>query len=145
MEKKTNRLGNTDKPKKSIQKKLSPDEIDEKLIGYTKVNNLTELALGDHVRYFTKDPNTGEFLFRLGGTINKADFDKGYLIISNGKYSWSAQLKNSIFFKKLSLEDFKKQMEKEYSKKYSKKIKKLESENKRLKETLKEIKSEMKK
>jgi hypothetical protein len=53
----SNRLGNDNynRPKKTLQEKLTKEEIAEKLIGYTEVkdlNELKEIPLGTELRYF---------------------------------------------------------------------------------------------
>lgn len=89
------------RPKKTLQEQLSADEITEKLQGYTKVDDISEVPLNTHIRYFTKDDN-GNKVFRLGGFLHKKNNADTYVMLSNGKSVWSVQIKNTIFYKKLS-------------------------------------------
>ncbi len=142
---KTKRLTN-DKQKStnSYQDKLSPEEIKEKLEEYKKVDDITTVSLNAHLRYFTINEKTGDKQFRLGGFLNKLDNEKGYVILSNGSLSWSVQIKTSIFFKKMSFQELKKEIVEDVGKIYMDEIKNLKDENKKLKDTLKEIKAETK-
>lgn len=133
------------KTQNSYQNKLSPKEIKEKLEEYKKVEDISKVSLNSHLRYFTINEKSGEKQFRLGGFLTKIDSDKGYLILSNGNLSWSVQLKNSIFFQKMSFKELKEELVEEIGKKYISEIKTLKDENKKLKETLKEIKVQVKK
>jgi Rad3-related DNA helicase len=68
----------------------------------------------------------------MGGTIIKIDFDKGYMVLTNGKISWSVQFKNSIIYRKMSIEEIKQFYENELDmkdikiKKYKSQIEKLQ-------------------
>ena len=88
------------KTKKSYQETLSPDDIKQKLEEYKQVDDIKTISLNTHVRYFTINTKTGEKQFRLGGFITK--IDDAYVILSNNNLSWSVQIKNSIFFVKMS-------------------------------------------
>ena len=133
------------KTQNSYQNKLSPKEIKEKLEEYKKVEDISKVSLNSHLRYFTINEKSGEKQFRLGGFLTKIDSEKGYLILSNGNLSWSVQLKNSIFFQKMSFKELKEELVEEIGKKFMSEIKTLKDENKKLKETLKEIKVQVKK
>ena len=130
---------------KSYQEKLSPNEIKKKLEEYSQVDDITNVPIGTHVRYFTINTKTGDKQFRLGGFLAKIDSKLQYVICQNGTLSWSVQIKNSVFFRKMSFSDMKEELIEKISKKYEDKINKLKSENKKLKETLKQIKKEAKK
>ena len=133
---------------KTYQQSLSIDDINTKLQDYEKVdkNNIFQIPLNTHVRYFTKNPKSGVTEFRLGGIITKFGDNGEYVVLSNGKFSWSVQINNSIFYKKLSINEIKhnvktetiKQIKKEN--KESKNINDILEENKKLKSLLKEIK-----
>lgn len=139
---KTNRLSNDDnKPKTTYQDKLTPKEIKEKLEEYKKVDDISKVSLNAHLRYFTVN-DKGEKQFRLGGFLTKIDVEKGYVVLSNGKLSWSVQLKNSIFFQKMTFQELKKELKEDIEKKYKEDLKVLKDENKKLKNALKEIKSQ---
>jgi hypothetical protein len=95
---------NYDRPDKTVQDTLTKDEIAEKLDGYTRVKNIAEVPLNTHLRYFSTDINkkTGatERKFRLGGFLINNSNHKKYIVLSNGKLSWSVQTDNTIFFRK---------------------------------------------
>ena len=44
----------------------------------------------------------------MGGTIIKIDYDKKYMVLSNGKISWSVQINNTnIFYRKMTTQEVK--------------------------------------
>ena len=116
------------RPKKTYQDKLTPDEIEEKLEEYIKVEDINKVPLNSHMRYFTLNDKTGKKEFRLGGFLTNRDQSDKYVILSNGNISWSVQTLNSIFFKKMTIKELKQE--------YEDKIEKLESENSKLKKAL---------
>ena len=116
------------RPKKTYQDKLTPDEIEEKLEEYVKVDDINKVPLNSHMRYFTLNDKTGKKEFRLGGFLTNRDQSDKYVILSNGNISWSVQTLNSIFFKKMTIKELKQE--------YEDKIEKLESENSKLKKAL---------
>jgi hypothetical protein len=93
-----------------LQENLTEDDIKILLEDYTEINEQNELKLGMHVRYYTikvdKYGNQTK-LFRMGGNIIKIDNEYRYLILSNNYVSWSVQINNSIFYKKMTLQDIK--------------------------------------
>lgn len=129
---------------KSYQDSLSPNEIKKKLEEYSQVEDISKLDIGDHLRYFTFNPETGVKQFRLGGFLSKIDKKMKYLILQNGKLSWSVQIDSTVFFKKMKFSELKNELIDKYRKKYEKEIKSLKKENKILKEALKEIKKNIK-
>ena len=134
-----------DKKKKSYQDKLSPAEIKKKLEEYKQVEDMSVVPLNSHLRYFSFNPKTGEKLFRLGGFLRKVDMVKGYVIlVGNNNLSWSVQIKNTVFFQKMTFGELKQELKEKYASKYEKDIKKLKTENKKLKATLKEIQKQAK-
>lgn len=141
--KRLSRDTNYKKTNKSYQDNLSPDEIKKKLEEYKQVEDISEINLNSHLRYFSFNPKTGKKQFRLGGFLTK--IDKEYVILSNGSLSWSVQKKNSVFFVKMNFSDLKNELIEKISKKYEKKIEKLSEENVLLKETLKKVKKQLKK
>jgi len=149
----SNRLGNDNynRPKKTLQEKLTKEEIAEKLIGYTEVkdlNELKEIPLGTELRYFVfeKTNKTVTKKFRLGGKlINKNNADK-YIVLATGlppnQRTWSVQVKDSEIWKKLNVEDvINNQSEKinDVKEKYIKEIELLKLENKKLKEEKRDV------
>ncbi len=142
----TKRLSNDSNYKKvgkSLQEALSPNDIKEKLQEYTQLDTIDDTPLNSHIRYFTVDKKTGKKQFRLGGFLTKIDND--YVVLSNGKLSWSVQKNNSIFFKKMSYEELKQELIEKISNKFEKKLISLEKENESLKNTLKDIKRTIRK
>lgn len=88
------------RPKKTFQDKLTPKQIQELLIDYIEVDNIKDVPIDTHIRYFVKDK--GKKLFRTGGfLLNKAKSDE-YIVLTNRKISWSVDTKKSIIFRKLS-------------------------------------------
>lgn len=91
---------NYKKPKVTYQDQLTVEEIKEKLQGYIRVDDLEEVPIDTHLRYFVKD-ESGE-KFRLGGFLkNKRECHK-YVMLSNGTDCWPVQVKNAIFYRKMS-------------------------------------------
>ena len=89
------------RPKKTMQEQLTAEEIAEKLQGYERVDDINEVPINTHLRYFTTEKD-GTQVFRMGGFLqNKQNADK-YVYLSNGKISWSVQPSKTIFFRKLS-------------------------------------------
>lgn len=129
----------------SYQNNLSPKEIKEKLEEYKKIDDISLISLNTHIRYFNINQKTGEKQFRLGGFLTKMDIAKGYIILSNGQLSWSVQIANTIFFKKMSFQELKEELVEDISKKYIDEISKLKEENKKLKDAIKSIKKEFEK
>ena len=138
----TKRLNNSNN-NKSYQDSLSPADIKKKLEEYQQVDDIDDVKIGTHLRYFTFNPSTGKKQFRLGGFLSK--LDKDYIIMNNGQLSWSVQKEKSVFFKKLSFGELKEELIEKISKKYEKKIVDLVEENSKLKSTLKTIKKQLKK
>lgn len=92
------------RPKKTVQDKLTAEDIEEKLKFYRRVDDIIDVALNTHTRYFSIDKK-GKKLFRLGGFITKKGNNGKYVVLSNGRSSWSVQIDSSIFYKKLTLEE----------------------------------------
>lgn len=89
------------RPKTTYQEQLTADEIAEKLQGYEKVDDISEVPLNTHIRYF-KIEKDGTHTFRTGGFLfNKTNADK-YVYLSNGKNSWVVQINGAIFYRKIS-------------------------------------------
>lgn len=111
-----------DRPKYTYQEQLDADDIAKLLEGYQKVEDISNIPINTHIRYFTNSKN-GDHTFRTGGFLhNKENCDK-YIILSNGKYSWSVQTKKSIFFKKMTHSEEIESIHRLYHKKLKKKDK----------------------
>lgn len=127
----TKRLTKNDgykRPKQTMQSKLTPDEIKNKLKFYTQVDDIKNVPIRKHVRYFTIT-NDGKQLFRLGGFLQKKDHPD-YVVLSNGKNRWTVQTNSSIFFKKMTIEELDEEHQKEINK-LNEKIRLLEKINRK--------------
>lgn len=125
---------NYKRPKKTFQDKLTPKQIQELLVDYVEIENIKDVPIDTHIRYFVKDK--GKKLFRTGGfLLNKAKADK-YIILTNRKISWSVDTKKSILFRKLSGKELT-DIHNDEVKELKEIIKKLYKENKLLKKKLK--------
>ena len=132
---------NYKRPKITAQDKLTAKQIKELLENYVEIDDIKDVPLDTHIRYFTKDKDKKKF--RTGGfLLNKAKSDK-YIILTNRKISWSVDTNNSILFKALSAKELTEihQVEiselKDVLKKLYKESKVLKKENKELKDKLK--------
>lgn len=115
-----------DRPNQTYTDKLTVEEIESKLEDYTKVEDIYKVPLGTHLRYFCDQE--GKKVFRTGGVLLKADGLPNYVILSNGTKSWSVQVKDAIFFRKMTLKEIKES--------YTNRIEELEQEVLKLKNLL---------
>ena len=85
---------------------MTPEEIDESLQNYKQIthSDLYNIKLGTHFRYFKTDSD-GKRHFRLGGNIINISGLPDYVVFGNGKITWSVQVKGTLFFQKISVED----------------------------------------
>lgn len=133
MSKKIEKLGSDKsykRPKITYQEQLTGDEIQEKLSGYVKVDNIADVPLNTHIRYFIINDD-GSQSFRLGGFLHRKDNADVYVRLSNGKNTWSVQVANAIFYKKISHKEEIESIHAMYKKKLKEKdeiIKKLKRE-----------------
>jgi len=129
-------------PENTYQSTLSDVDIAKKLEDYSRVktSEIFKIPLGTHIRYFTINPKTGEKQFRLGGTLTKFGDNNEYIVCSNGTFSWSVQLSNSIIYKKLSISELKETTKNLAISDTKKEMADLVKENKELKKMIKEIK-----
>lgn len=89
------------RPEITYQEQLSKEEIREKLQGYVKVNDISEVPTNTHMRYFIKGKD-GKMVYRNGGfLVNKNNADI-YIMMSNGKDTWSVQTQGAVFYRKMS-------------------------------------------
>ena len=136
---------NYQRPKQTYQENLTRQQIKEQLKDYKEVEDITMISIGCHVRYFSIDPKTKEKLFRLGGTVNKIDPEYRFIILTNGTVTWSVQIANTKFWKKLTESEYKEELKEELRKEImteeveSNSNHKLEKENLELKKELKEL------
>ena len=136
---------NYQRPKQTYQENLTRQQIKEQLKDYKEVDDITMISVGCHVRYFSIDVKTKEKLFRLGGTVNKIDPEYRFIILTNGTVTWSVQIANTKFWKKLTESEYKEELKEELRKEImteeveSNSNHKLEKENLELKKELKEL------
>ena len=128
-----NKLGQGYKrPKKTYTDKLTDDDIEDMLEDYIEVENINQVPLGSHLRYFTIIK--GEKKFRTGGFLHRNDGLPAYVMIRNNQNVWSVQTKSAIFFRKMN--------EKEIKAEYEDTIQELENKIKALKTLAKKLKDE---
>jgi len=102
------------RPKHTIQDKMTEDEIEEKLEDYVEIEDIFKVPLNSHIRYYTLIPGKdGEIkkAFRLGGQLKNKDNADKYIILSNGKVTWTVQIDTSILYRKMTLEEIKEDYE----------------------------------
>ena len=97
---------NDENKKKTFTENLTKEEINEKLEDYKLVDDLSKVPLDTHLRYFVKKDN--EMLFRMGGNL-KRNFDiPNFIILKNAVGTeWTVQIKDTIFYKKMSIKEIK--------------------------------------
>jgi hypothetical protein len=131
----TKRLGQEkdyNRPLITPQQQLTKEDIAQKLRGYKNVKNIVDVPIDTHIRYIRVNPNTGEQEFRTGGFLHRKDNADKYVILSNGSLTWTVQVANTIFFRKMSHEEEITEIE-EY---YKNEIKILKKEIKKLKKII---------
>ena len=128
---KTNRK-NYKRPKYTYTEKLSKNEIEDLLEDYVE-KDINKIPINTHVRYFiTKD---NKKLFRTGGLMVNNSGLPDFVVLSNGKTTWSVQIKGTIFFKKMSIKEIKEDYEEE--------IEILEKENENLRKIIKKLQNKI--
>ena len=135
------------RPKRTYQDKLTLEEIKEKLEDYVEVEDISNVMINTHLRYFAikKNKKTGKKrrYFRLGGfLINNKEVEK-YIVLSTSPISivnentktWSVDTNNNIFYRKMTKEEIKRLDQEEMDELYDE-IHRLSKENKKLKSKL---------
>lgn len=91
---------------KTFTSNLTKEEINEKLQDYKLVDDISKVPLGTHLRYFTiKD---GTKLFRMGGNLKRnLDLPKFIVLVNAVGTEWTVQIKDTTFYKKMSLKEIK--------------------------------------
>lgn len=93
------------KPKVTQQEQLTAEEIKDKLVGYEKVDDISDVPLDTHLRYFAKQKD-GSHLFRLGGFLHNKQNASQYVVLrSSDRKTWSVQVNDAIFYRKVSHKD----------------------------------------
>jgi len=99
-----------ERPEITYTDQLSKEEIQEKLADYSKVEDIYKVPLGVHLRYFVK--KDGQMLFRMGGQLFKNNGLPEYVILKSGTNAqWSVQVKDTVFYRKMTLDEIKKEYE----------------------------------
>jgi hypothetical protein len=140
---------NGDEEKKTFTSNLTKDEINEKLQDYKLVDDISKVPLGTHLRYFImKDGNK---LFRMGGNLKRnLDLPKFVVLVNALGTEWTVQIKDTTFYKKMSINEIKEEYDgiieelHEKIKKYKTKIDEKDNVIYELQETIKKMKSKSK-
>ena len=123
------------KSEQTYTDRLDDIEISEKLADYVKVDDISTVNLNTHIRYFSLIPDKkGQLIrkFRMGGFLtNKNNADK-YIILSNGRKTWTVQVASTAFYRKLTIDEIKEEYENDLAK-VNKANKKLLRQNEKLK------------
>jgi hypothetical protein len=117
------------RPEITYTDQLSKEQIEERLEDYAKVDDIYKVPLGVHLRYFINQ--NGEMRFRMGGQLYKNTGLPDYVILNSGTVQWSVQVKDSIFYRKMTLGEIKNE--------YQNIIDDLIQKNKKLKEEIKKL------
>jgi hypothetical protein len=82
--------------KKQQKKKLTTNEIKDKLVGYQEFNkkDIYNVKLGTSIRYFSLDKRTKKDTFKTGGILVSFNKEKRFFRLKNpvAKITWSVQL-----------------------------------------------------
>lgn len=121
------------RPAVTMTDQLSKEQIEELLEDYKKVDDIYQVPLGVHMRYFSNV--NGKMVFRRGGLLHKNTGLPEYVILSqnpSGKPGWSVQVKDTTFYRKMTLNEIKNE--------YQTIIDDLIQKNKKLKDEIKKLK-----
>jgi len=105
---KPKRLGNDNyvRPEKTYTDKLTKEQIKEQLEDYKRVEDISKVPTGVHVRYFSLV--NGKKKYRSGGKIMSKDGLPNYILLTNNTQKWSVQAKDTVFFRQMTLKEIKK-------------------------------------
>lgn len=108
----------------SVQDKLTADEIRNLLIGYEEIKNIDDikkLPTGTFLRYFSLDPESKQYKFRIGGKLIHTDQFPEKIALSNGHLArWYVVVENTIFYRQLSYNEIVETVTKQEKIKYEK-------------------------
>ena len=124
------------RPAVTMTDQLSKEQIEELLEDYKKVDDIYHVPLGVHMRYFSNV--NGKMVFRRGGLLHKNTGLPEFVILAQnptGKPGWSVQVKDTIFYRKMTLNEIKTEYQ-TIIEELIEKNKKLKEENKKLKDRL---------
>lgn len=123
------------RPKMTFTDKLTNDDIETLLEDYKQVDDINKVPVGTHLRYFTV--KNGVKKFRTGGLLyNNVGLPK-FVVLTNGNKSWSVQVKDTVFFKKMSITEIKEEYD-DIIDELEKKIAELEQKNNNLRNYIRE-------
>lgn len=121
---------NNNEKKKTYTETLTKEEIGEKLEDYKLVDDISKIPLDTHLRYFIKKDN--EMLFRMGGNLKRNLDLPNFIVLKNAVGTeWTVQVKDTIFYKKMTIKEIKEE--------YENIIKDLHDKIKKLKQRVKEL------
>ncbi|CAH6420981.1 Hypothetical protein KVN_LOCUS92 [uncultured virus] len=98
------------RPKMTFTDKLTEEDINNMLEDYKKIDDIGLIQIGTHVRYIIIDENNNK-KFRTGGNLINLSKYPLYVILGNGNKTWSVQVDTAVFYRKLSIEEIKKEYE----------------------------------
>ena len=126
------------KPERTYQESLTNEEIEEKLKDYSRISmsDLETLPIYTHLRYITiNDKNDkSQNKFRIGGWLSNNKNCSKYIVLTNGKKSWSVQTRNAVFYRQQSKQELKNI--KNVEKRMRNYMRELKKENSKLREIL---------
>lgn len=129
------------RPIYTVQDTLTDKEINAMLEDYVEIEvaDLPSVAISTHMRYFAVEHNSKGYakkVFRIGGNLVKVDNELRYIVLKNGKESWSVQTEHSIFYRQITIDELKDEYE-EIMDEYEKEILDLKNINRKLYEKIK--------
>lgn len=98
------------RPKITATDLIDPDEIKERLKNFEKVEDISSIVPNIRIQYF-EITDDKKFRYRQGGTLIVNKYPD-YIVLSNGRKSWSVQIANHVFFKQIDIDEIRKQYEK---------------------------------
>lgn len=129
------------RPTYTVQDTLTDKEINAMLEDYIEIelHDLPNIAINAHIRYFTVEQDKKGYarkIFRIGGNLVKVDNELRYIVLRNGKETWSVQTNHSIFYRQITVDEIKDEYE-EIIEEYEKEIMELKTANKKLYDKIK--------
>lgn len=105
------------KPKYTASDLITAEELKKRMENYEILDKeqVADLVSNTRIQYFEVKEN-GDYKYKPGGVIIKNGYPD-YLVLTNGRRSWSVQLVNHVICKEMRVEDVKAKYEKIISKK----------------------------